>query len=536
MKVLLIDDEIKVCNLMMNLVNWEALGLKVVGVVNDGKSAYQKIQELSPDIVITDIRMPGYTGIELIQKVRETNKDVHFIIVSGYRQFEYASQAIKFGVEDYLLKPLKQVELERILHKIVQQHEAKIDRNRQQESMARQMHQSMEQLREHFLQLLMDPQKYEASRRTLAQVNETYHCHLMEGAYQLLLVQAAIDQGQPDFKADMLLDKKVKDILESQLAPALHEMVVGVADGYVACVMNGSDEQFDDLKKQLKRIVGMMLPLKDLFEAVDLSVAVSEVVRSFDDLPQCVHQARVAMMQRILLPAGALLEYPPPDALYLDAAAVADAAFRAEFKKRVTLLDAQGVRDAIAGIHDRLKRMDKLTGWSVVQICQEILILFEVNMRENGVPTPENLLADTRRRLLGAHSLSEAFTALKNACVTTMEEWRQTKEAEDTKPIRKAKQYIHDHYAEPLTLPCVAFEVGLNPSYLSTLFKKETGKNFLDYLMETRIDVAKELLVETDMSISEVAEKVGYNDMKYFYKRFRQQTGVSLKEYRKLYN
>jgi two-component system response regulator YesN len=102
-------------------------------------------------------------------------------------------------------------------------------------------------------------------------------------------------------------------------------------------------------------------------------------------------------------------------------------------------------------------------------------------------------------------------------------------------PHLLAKRYIHEHYHEPLTLHSVSTVIGFNPSYFSSVFKRETGENFLDYLTNERIVGAKELLVSTSLSVGEIAEKVGYQDLKYFYKRFKQSTGLGPKEYRKLY-
>ncbi|HEY8349074.1 MAG TPA: response regulator [Clostridia bacterium] len=107
MRVLIADDEIKVCQLITHLVDWQSLGFEIAGVVNDGKAAYQFICDNKPDIVITDIRMPNYDGIELVRRAKELYPEMHFIIISGYSHFEYAQSAIKYGVEDYLLKPLK---------------------------------------------------------------------------------------------------------------------------------------------------------------------------------------------------------------------------------------------------------------------------------------------------------------------------------------------------------------------------------------------------------------------------------------------
>ena len=115
LRVVLADDENKVILLMRKLIDWEALGDEIVGTANDGLRALELVGEKQPHLLITDVRMPGCDGIELIQKAKALQPKLHFIVVSGYRKFEYAQSALKYGVEDYLLKPLKQEELTGIL-------------------------------------------------------------------------------------------------------------------------------------------------------------------------------------------------------------------------------------------------------------------------------------------------------------------------------------------------------------------------------------------------------------------------------------
>ena len=115
LRVVLADDENKVILLLQKLIDWESLGYEIVGTANDGLRALELVREEQPDLLITDIRMPGYSGIELIQRAKELQPNLHFIVISGYRKFEYAQNALKYGVEDYLLKPIKQDELTGIL-------------------------------------------------------------------------------------------------------------------------------------------------------------------------------------------------------------------------------------------------------------------------------------------------------------------------------------------------------------------------------------------------------------------------------------
>ena len=106
-KVLIADDEEKVCQLICNLVDWASFDMQIVGTAANGIEALEKVRSLGPDLMITDIRMPGCDGLELIARAKAENEALEFVIISGYRHFEYAQTAIKSGVGDYLLKPIK---------------------------------------------------------------------------------------------------------------------------------------------------------------------------------------------------------------------------------------------------------------------------------------------------------------------------------------------------------------------------------------------------------------------------------------------
>ena len=115
LRVVLADDENKVVLLLQKLIDWESFGYEIAGTANDGLRALELVREKQPHLLITDVRMPGCSGIELIRRAKDLQPNLHFIVISGYRKFEYAQNALKYGVEDYLLKPLKQDELTGIL-------------------------------------------------------------------------------------------------------------------------------------------------------------------------------------------------------------------------------------------------------------------------------------------------------------------------------------------------------------------------------------------------------------------------------------
>ena len=116
-----------------------------------------------------------------------------------------------------------------------------------------------------------------------------------------------------------------------------------------------------------------------------------------------------------------------------------------------------------------------------------------------------------------------------------IENFEKKKETKEQKPITEAKRYIQKHYLEPLKLEDVSKRIGFNATYFSSVFKKETGKNFLDYVTELRMNKAKQLLCSGEMSVNDVAEAVGYQDLKYFSRLFKKNAGISPSDYKKLY-
>lgn len=154
-KVLIADDEVKVGQLVKRLIQWDRLGLTCIGLVTDGQTAYEKILSESPDIVITDIRMPVLTGLEMIQKASEQGVKCHFIVVSGYKYFDYAQKALKYGVEDYLLKPIDEDELNRQLQKIVAEEEQREDKQQQVDQIEKKLEDSKYLRHKEFLRQIL---------------------------------------------------------------------------------------------------------------------------------------------------------------------------------------------------------------------------------------------------------------------------------------------------------------------------------------------------------------------------------------------
>ncbi|MBP1736378.1 MAG: two component transcriptional regulator, AraC family [Oscillospiraceae bacterium] len=359
------DDEDKICMLIQKLVDWETLDIRVVGVANNGNDAFQMIERYRPDIVITDIRMPGLDGIQLVEKTRKLDIAASFVVISGYRQFEYAHQALKFGVEDYLLKPIKKDELTATLQKICARKQSEAEHRKQAE-------------------------------------------------------------GEPGMQPDQ--------------AP-------------FNCV-----------------------PLDGYFTS-----------QRTNQLTRAVAALSLDFTQRMIGEAFAWVSMQPN---------VSSVTYFAAAERLASVIGAALVRGGMRAEPPGFQQIPGVTAAAGSDVLRKALMDWvKAEMTHDGLE----------------YSRQEHLS------------------------IRQARQYIAEHFTEPLTLEEVAGFVHLNAYYFSAVFKREQGVNFNYYIMNLRIEAAKGLLRKSNLSVSQVAEQVGYRDIKYFRKIFLQEVGIKPSEYRRLY-
>lgn len=217
LKVIIADDEPKVNLLLQKIVDWEKLGYQIAGTANDGERALQLIEEEKPDVLMTDIRMPGVDGMELIRRAKELRPDLVFIVVSGYRQFEYAQTALKYGVTDYLLKPVNAEELTQLLIRIREEEEKKRRLDNWTASVDRQLRENEWKKRE---QLVDNLREYAQENRELngyESLNQEYGCDFHEGTYQVIIIKPDIPSAEEHGDAYRIMMKRSLSVVQKAL-------------------------------------------------------------------------------------------------------------------------------------------------------------------------------------------------------------------------------------------------------------------------------------------------------------------------------
>lgn len=535
-KVLIADDEPKVCRLIEYAVDWKALGLEIVGVAENGIQALEFILEHSVDIVITDIRMPGYDGLELIRRAKEINPHIGFVIISGHRQFDYAQKAIHYGVDDYLLKPIDENELARILRKMVAGREIDREEEEHQTSIKRQLEKDSERMRQSFIELLISAPQRLAVPLTLEAINEEYRCHFQEGIYQVVVVKADIARRERHNEAYQLLERQVQHITETELLPGSKELLSFVGTEGVYFLLNIDQEYEKELRQRLKRVRTNIRTLRDLFWEIQVTVGVGHPIQTLADIEVSISSARRAILNRIYLGVNHTMGALEQSEDTIKVTTLADAKTRFELIENIETLNEDAVLKVLTNIKQNISRKKGMDGETLLLLCLELVDALVLSLKKMCADaTTLHLKAKFQQDFHMCTTVDEVFELLGETFIKGISDVAQAKEQSETKPIRSARKYIQEHYNESVKLEDVSSLIGFNPNYFSGMFKQQTGMNFSEYLTHVRIEKAKQFLIQGKLFAADIAIQIGYGDAKYFYKIFKKSTGLTPMEFGRLY-
>lgn len=534
LKVLIADDEKKVCQLIANLIDWEALGFEIAGVVNDGTSAYKFIQENTVNLMITDIRMPGCDGMELIQKAKVLYPNLHIVIISGYSQFDYAQNAIRYGVEDYLLKPIRKKDLMATLQKILNRYKEEILDAKKWQDIQKKLEENEEKVKRSLLEdLLKRPEKF-GGFFICEKINSEYHYKFTEDCYQTLIVKIFPEKRKEDADTRRLLLQKGIELLKESAQNVCNEAVFNIIDGEIYGLFNGTEDELHKIYRRLKKVKLDIVRLQDVFDEIYVYLALGKCISSIQQVLVSFEDARAAMQDRFYYADDFLLrreEKKEPD----NAKYYIDNAFKKRFLNYIEILDIDNIKKELEFICSALQKSQTKDGPVVAEVYKEILTLFYFGVHSYNISIPDQY-AELLNHLEFFGSIEKAMAYLAEYIINSLIHWIAEKKYVEARPIRIAKRYISDNYYKPLTLEMVSKEIGFNATYFSSMFKKETDMNFSEYLKKIRIDNAKNMLLNTEQTVEDISYAVGYSDIKYFSRLFKKLTGVTPTEFRKLYN
>ena len=468
--VLIVDDELLVINSLRNRISWNDFGFEVIGDARNGITAYEKILQLKPDIVFTDIRMAGMNGLELIQKVNELSLNLQFVVISGYAEFDYAQNALKFGALDYCLKPFDENEIKGILKKA----KAVLDKTKA---------------------------SYENQLLTLLEDDSAEGQVLKSEILKTLGFQHDEKNG---FLAIATIGAAGLDLPKS-----LKYIKFKIGRNKNIYLIEHDPFMLD----RLDYIVIMPQNVK--------GIGISNIHHLFNTLNEAIDEACIAASQFFMTGTNTLYEYSDsyPEDFDSVVKELRNALFARDVASINKFLDLIGIffKEGSFNIKHALK---------VYNVFLYMIGGENTGKYENFLETYEQLtslffnvqeMLSYLKALLKGNENLEHFTEAANV-------------GSDT--YKRILQYININYCNNISVQSIANKFLVNPNYISQLFKKEKGETFTEYLTGLRVKCACNMLKAAHIPVYEIAERAGYNDYFHFAKVFKRITGKTPTAYR----
>lgn len=491
MKMILADDEPVITRGIQKLVDWDSLGIEIIGEFDDGKKALEGIIRLKPDLALLDISMPSMTGIEILKECKAMNCKTQIIFISGFQDFEYAKDAIKYGAVDYLLKPVIEDELLNAVEKCM------ADRSKD--------NQAGDLLNE-------ERDQKEADYSKLINVENTFYVPV----YAAVLCHSNENEQ---------MKKLIRFSFISFLEEYLDERQIGITftkKENIAVVLKGMElENCQRAVEDMQREAMAATSHPIVFVIGDKVANMAEIPDVFE---ACVRMKEyfffAQYLNRWIFTAGEFVFSHQADSDRLtDLRERVIAAIIAQDLVTFDLFFEQFSR-MICRVADGRKEDAGFYFCSAIRLMEEKMLALNLSGLKFEM---KNLLEEGR----DSSNYVEMIEVYRRVFMEYLSMIQKSVVSNERKDIQKAKDYIEKHYKENLTLNVLADEIHMNSYYFSSFFKKSAGENFKDYVNRVRIEHAVSLLLTTDMKSYEIASEVGFSDARAFteiFQRFYHET------------
>lgn len=523
-KVMIVDDEMLVRIGIRSLLDWGERGFEIVAEAGNGEVAYEKYLALKPDVVITDIKMPKKDGLWLTDKIKEIDPKTEIVFLTCYDDFEYARAALQKKVSSYILKAeMEEEELEQILDSIKKKLDSTNHSSSKESGNA--SHLDMRSKEEQLLAYVLD------IRKTMEEVKDefdTYHVPWENKKYVFL---------QFDFNASLkeqIYDKeKIANIIAACKELILNKLntqeakCIGKQFGKsITCLLFSKELTEFHLKGDLEYIKDSILQYFNI-KCKSLN---SNVAESLEDIRNEVAWIFEASNALFYIRQG---EHRTKEQLSCSV----------KEKKKFDLQEY--TRELCNCIEENrpeileklcLKLQKDMSGipmnsfdakFNTAQLITNVMNRFEYCMNDDG---RQNMTY--QKDIMDIEDMGELMNALKEFGEIMLRLITEMKLDNAELLIERAIGYIKDNYKDKISLEDVAGHIGISKYYLSYLFNKDKDINFSTYINKIRIEKAKELLKQPQMTINQVYNEVGFNDQQYFSKIFKKYVGMTVTEYR----
>lgn len=529
-RIMLVDDEEEVRTSMIKTMKWEEAGFVVVGDAENGKDALEKIEIYEPDVILTDIKMPYMDGLELARQVKENYPSTRIVVFSGFDDFEYAKQAIKCNVTEYILKPVNGEELTAILIKIRDSLNKEMEEKRSIETLRESYKKNLPLLKEHFFLDLVHG-KVDADTIAL-KLQEFKLQNLIGSSVVVACTEISLKQEKRNissqYKEELYLTLSVERCLEEKLS-GIYKYVLFHSGGRIHMIIALKEAQslshlmvlLNHACKECKRI-----------HDIDITVGLGEAYPEIEQAKRSYKEAKAALGYQKIMGKGSTIYIKDMEPL--------NHRKPMEFFEENELIAAikfgnkEDILECIHQIFDKMEELKLHTIEHQLNILSFIHMIVKL-LNDTGIDTLKifDNTVDLNDLIISLQDSNDLKRWLLHVCNKISDHIGTDRENVTQSIINSAKLLIEKFYSDPLlSVEVLCQHLHITPTYFSTIFKKETGQSYVSYLTRLRMEKAKEFIELSDEKTYVIARKVGYEDPNYFSYVFKKQFGVSPSRYR----
>lgn len=528
MKLLIVDDELHIRTGIQQGIEWSAIGINEVMIAADGIEALETFRTILPEIVITDIRMPGMDGLELSKRLKEISPTVQIIILSGYSEFEYAKKALQIGVVDYELKPVKIKNLISLVAKAKEEIQ-KIIKDKEEINEYKKIY------KEKFIEDIIQGNITDKS----IIIKGLYEYFRFEAKGNLLCFLMSLDNNNSLMSSSILqmdaktlvsdIDKIVCEWLENKNGVILRKTESLI---FTIIRIQSTSSFYHSFKQMLQEISEEVNKKLESKYKLSCSIGVSN---SGDVLGirQMYYQTLQALNHRLYAGVKAIIYFNEVNTTKeIDFYRHVD---EKELNENIANYDHVAVFELINNEFKNLKDQKCIRHDVVRNMCIDLKNILIRTVKENCIDF-EGLFGNNLKyfnEIPIFDTIDDYKKWVLDAYYLVLEGLSDLKGNKHSLLMHKAAEFIKKNYQNEITVETLSEYVQKTPNYFSHLFKKEFDMSFSEFLNKVRINEAKKLMRTTTLLAYEISEKVGYQDYKYFTQVFKKVEGYAPSEYRK---
>ena len=535
LSILVVDDEEIIRNGICRKINKLLPDVELVYKAETANNAIEIIKKYHPQIVITDIRMPEVDGLQFIAMAKNIVPEIKFIIISGFQDFKYAREAIKLGVEDYLLKPIENNQLKDIILKLKDKLQEELRQLNLVTELETKFNNNLCFLKNKYLTDLIYADKVSDINEILDNLN-SINIKFNYNSYVVLTLELInIKTNSSIISSSASLEKYGVINMAEEILSSLGNIIafenLKYENQIVVIICSSYDLCSDDNSKIIrfcKKLISSTNTILKLYSTIGIS-------SSFDDLELISSnymKSYLALIQKIVLGNNRVINIS-------NVAFPNKITFLMPEEVKLLLIDyieegnSKKAKQTLYKFFNYIKSLN-LSYINIKAIYIELIILFTKTVKESGGTFETIFIEDisSEKFLLQCNCLDSLLDWINECVETTCTYIVNLKKSSGKKVIDKIIHFINNNYYLNINLNDLGAKYFLNSNYLCQLFKNEIGENFTEYLTQIRIEKAKELLNNTDLKSYKVAELVGYNNPRYFSEVFQKIVGVTPTNYR----